>query len=392
MEKDKKFLKRSIRLTNTKWITRFLLPVSLILLIPTFSFGSQELKILINGSQFDAEAKLIDNTVYVPIRDISRALGATIEWDGPNNTVSVAKSNNDSLIPEILKNVSPSVVGVIGNLKEEYSSKYKESIVHGTGVIIKPNGEILTNAHVVKDMDRIVVVLADGSGYEARLKYIDEESDLALIIIDKTDLTSAKLGKQEDIIIGKTVIAIGTPVSFSLRNSASTGIISGINRGIGSTYRLIQTDAAINPGNSGGPLVNLNGEVIGVNSSKFAGSGIEGLGFSIPVDTVNYVLKHFNDFGKVRRPSLGVSFEEDWAARVGLPSNNGLIIIMLEKNPSKQQNLKEGDVLLAINGESVNTIVDYNEVLKKYLPNDTVTLKVRKGGIVENVSATLGEK
>jgi serine protease Do len=236
---------------------------------------------------------------------------------------------NDELVPGVLKSVSSCVVGIIGNQKEDsgYSaSKYSEEIVHGTGVIIKSNGEILTNAHVVKSMDKIVVVLSDGSGYEATLKCIDEDTDLALIKINKSNLNTARFGKEEDIVIGRTVLAIGTPVSLSLRNSASIGIISGINRGIGSPYSLIQTDAAINPGNSGGPLVNLKGEVIGINSSKFAAPGIEGLGFSIPLNTINYVLKQFEINGKVKRPYLGANFEEDWAARVGLPTNSGLRI------------------------------------------------------------------
>jgi len=128
-----------------------------------------------------------------------------------NNTISITNNNND-LIPDIVKAIGPTVVGIIGNTKSDKSTA--EGLALGTGVIIKSGGEILTNAHVVKDMSRIVVVLTDGSGYDARIKYIDEASDLAVIKIDKILLTAAKLGKLQNIIIGKTAIAIGTPMSF----------------------------------------------------------------------------------------------------------------------------------------------------------------------------------
>lgn len=379
-------------------ITVFLV-TTFVLLSTIFSFtafGNTKLRIFVNGEELISDAKIINDRVYLPARAVSEALGAEVAWDGANRTVSVTMTGSgDSLLPEVIKSVSPSVVGVIGNLKEDstYSaSKYSENIVHGTGVVIKSNGEILTNAHVVKDMDNIVVVLSDGSGYEAKLKCIDEESDLAVVKINKLGLKPASFGKMEDIIIGKTVIAIGTPVSFSLRNSASIGIVSGINRSIDSSYRLIQTDAAINPGNSGGPLVNLEGEVIGINSSKFAGSGIEGLGFSIPVGTVNYVLDHFEKYGRVIRPKLGVVFEEDWAARVGLPTNSGLRIIEVnDRSAAKQYGLKVDDIVLAINNININTLVDYNEEMKKYLPKDKINLKVSRGGVKTYINVVLGE-
>lgn len=347
-------------------------------------FGStNKLRIFVNGSELDSEATVISDRVYVPTRAVSEALGAKVDWDGDKKIVNISMSNGDNIVSEVVKSVSPSVVGVIGNLKEEVQSdtKYSEEIIHGTGVIIKANGEILTNAHVVKYMERIVVVLSDGNGYEASLSCIDEETDLALIKINKFGLKPIRFARQEDIIIGKTAIAIGTPVSFSLRNSASIGIISGINRSIDSSYRLIQTDAAINPGNSGGPLVNLNGEVVGINSSKFAQQGIEGMGFSIPVGTIIYVLNQFENTGKVIRPKLGASFEEDWAARVGLPTNNGLNIIGIVKDSAAEKSgLKIGDVLMSINSSNINTLVDYNEEMKKYMPGSRIKLIISRNG------------
>lgn len=331
---------------------------------------------------------MVNNRVFIPLRAVSEALGAKVDWNGNEYTAEVALKSNDELVPEIIESVSYSVVGIIGNIKESYYSfnnKYQENIVHGTGVIISSDGQILTNAHVINSMENIVVVLSDGNGYEATIVCIDEESDLALIKIEKSGLKPATFAKSEDIVIGKTVIAIGTPISFSLRNSASMGIISGVNRNINSFYNLIQTDAAINPGNSGGPLVNLEGKVIGINSSKFIGNGIEGMGFSIPIDTVEYVLEHFEKYGKVIRPSLGVKFEEDWAARVGLPSNNGLKIIYAQNNSI----LKVDDILLSINDTKINSLVEFNEEMKKYKPQDKVKLKIKRNGIINNLDVVL---
>ena len=304
---------------------------------------------------------------------------------------------DDEMIPRVNKTVSPWVAGIIGTKKNMedsiYSNNYSEDIIHGTGVIIKSNGEILTNAHVVKNMDNIIVILSDGSGYEAALKCIDEESDLATVKIKKTGLTTAKFGNPDDIEIGRTVIAIGNPISISLMNSASIGIISGVNRGIDSYYKLIQTDAAINPGNSGGPLVNLKGEVIGINSNKFVGNGVEGLGFSIPINTVNYVIGQFDKFGRVIRPYTGASFEEGWAAKIGLPSQDGLRITAVENNsPAELAGLKANDILYEVNNIKINSIVDFNEEMKKYLPGISIKLKIERDSEVQFINVQLGEK
>ncbi len=356
----------------------------------TASYAASNIQIKANGKIIEAPAQEVGGQLYVPVKSLANVLGIETSYDQDKALLTLGQINNDQIVPEILKNVSPSVVGVIGNLKNEngYSSKYADSIAHGTGLILNSNGEILTNAHVVSDMETIVVVLSDGTGYEDSIKCIDEPCDLALLKINKSGLKAAKFGKQEDIITGKTVIAIGTPVSFSLRNSASLGVISGINRAIDSDYRLIQTDAAINPGNSGGPLVNMKGEVIGINSSKFAGTFIEGLGFSIPVDTINYVLDHFRKYGKVRRPVLGAEFEEDWAATIGLPTINGLTVTNVEKNSGLQKN----DILYAINSESVSSIVDFHEVMKQYLPGDTVKLEIKRNDKIQELKIKLGEQ
>ncbi len=287
--------------------------------------------------------------------------------------------SSDTSASAIIKKLSPSVVGIIGKIKQESPdwSEYSDNLVSGSGVIYKAEGYIITNAHVVTDMEKIVVILSNGKSYLARLKAIDEKSDLALIKIDKGGLTPAKFGDVSKISVGDPVIAIGTPLSFSLLNTATKGIISGMNRPLDGDYKFIQSDAAINGGNSGGPLVNMNGEVIGINSAKYSGFGVEGLAFSIPADTVKYIVGQFEKYGRVRRPYIGAEFSEGVAARYGLPSDEGLSITSVtEGSNAEKAGLQVEDILTAVDGKSVYNIVDYNELLKKYLPGDSAVLTV----------------
>ena len=260
----------------------------------------------------------------------------------------------------------------------------------GSGVIIKTGGEILTNAHVVKNMNMILVVMNDGKGYEAQLKYIDEDTDLAVVKIKKIGLPVVKFANSEDIVVGKQVIAIGTPITFSLRNSATVGHISGLNRSVGEPYRLVQTDTAITHGNSGGALINMNGELVGITSSGYSGTNTN---FAVPVDTVKYVLNQFELYGKVRHISFGAEFQEDWLAELGVPSEAGLTIKGLEKSsPLAKASFKTGDVLVSVDDVAINSIVELNELMKNYLPGDTVKVGVKTNGEIKYADIVLDEK
>ncbi len=296
-----------------------------------------------------------------------------------------------SIIPDVIKKVSPSVVAIIGKPADEESSN-RFSLAHGTGVIVKSDGWIVTNAHVVKDMDRIVVVTADGKEYAGTRKQIDVTSDLALVKINAKGLKPATIAPSPlKIQVGESVIAIGTPVSFSLRNTATVGVISGMNRSVSSDYNLLQTDAAINPGNSGGPLVNLKGEVVGINSMKFVDVDIDSLGFAIPADTVQYVLEHFYKYGKVKRPSLGLELEESWSAVVGLPTEEPMTIMAVSSGNATNAGINAGDQLYSLNGKQVATVVELNELLKAYLPGQTVTVTLLSDGDLVNRKLVLSE-
>ena len=347
----------------------------------------------VNGTQIDTDAVIIDDKTYVPLRGVFEAAGAEVSWNEETQTAGINISNSlsdDELIPSVIESVSPSVVGIIGRGKTESYYGSQEGIMSGSGVIIKTGGEILTNAHVVKNMNTILVVMNDGKGYEAQLKYIDEDTDLAIVKIKKIGLPVVKFANSEDIVVGKQVIAIGTPITFSLRNSATVGHISGLNRSVGEPYRLVQTDTAITHGNSCGALINMNGELVGITSSGYSGTNTN---FAVPVDTVKYVLNQFELYGKVRHISFGAEFQEDWLAELGVPSEAGLTIKGLEKSsPLAKASFKTGDVLVSVDDVAINSIVELNELMKNYLPGDTVKVGVKTNGEIKYADIVLDEK
>ena len=361
------------------------------LLLPQTAMAAPNVEV--NGTQIDTDAVIIDDKTYVPLRGVFEAAGAEVSWNEEKQTAGINISNSlsdDELIPSVIESVSPSVVGIIGRGKTESYYGSQEGIMSGSGVIIKTGGEILTNAHVVKNMNTILVVMNEGKGYEAQLKYIDEDTDLAVVKIKKIGLPVVKFANSEDIVVGKQVIAIGTPITFSLRNSATVGHISGLNRSVGEPYRLVQTDTAITHGNSGGALINMNGELVGITSSGYSGTNTN---FAVPVDTVKYVLNQFELYGKVRHISFGAEFQEDWLAELGVPSEAGLTIKGLEKSsPLAKASFKNGDVLVSVDDVAINSIVELNELMKNYLPGDTVKVGVKTNGEIKYADIVLDEK
>ncbi len=340
------------------------------------------------GGSSSLEAKIINGEVYVKASSLVAELGGTGEYDAKTKTYAYTPK---SVIPDVIKQVSPSVVAIIGK-PDDAQADNRFSLAHGTGVVVKSDGWIVTNAHVVKDMKKIVVVTADGKEYEGTRKQIDEKSDLALVKVNKTGLKPATFAKSPlKLEVGETAIAIGTPVSFSLRNTATVGVISGMNRSISSDYNLIQTDAAINPGNSGGPLINLKGEVIGINSMKFVDVDIDSIGFAIPADTVQYVLNQFYKYGKVKRASLGVELEESWSAVVGLPSEEPMTVQSVTSANAKKAGIRPGDQIFSVSGKQVYSEVELTELLKAYLPGDTVKVEVLSDGDLVTRSLVLSE-
>ena len=270
----------------------------------------------------------------------------------------------------------------------------------GSGVIISQDGYILTNNHVVQEADEIRVVTMDNKEFTAKLIGRDEKTDVAVVKIDDENLPYAKLGDSDKIRVGQIVMAIGNPFSKELQLTVTEGIISAKGRsniGLSSYEDFIQTTAAINPGNSGGALVNLKGEVIGVNTAIVSRSGdFNGIGFAIPVNMARRVMDMLIDKGYVVRGYLGVvpqTVDEEMALALGLDESQGALIASVEPGtPAEKAGLKEQDVVLEIDGRKVNDDNDFRLRVAEHNPGDKVKLKVVRNGDIKNITVTLTER
>lgn len=268
----------------------------------------------------------------------------------------------------------------------------------GTGVIVDAKGGfILTNNHVIGDADNIEVRLSDGRKIKAELIGKDERSDLAVVKIKADNLVAAKLGDSETLKIGEWVVAAGNP--FGLDNTITAGIVSAKGRSImgGGQYEdFIQTDAAINPGNSGGPLVNLTGEVVGINTAIFSRSGgYMGIGFAIPANMAKMVMQSLISDGKVVRGWLGVGIQnlsEDLAKSFNYKSTDGALVGHVEiGGPAGKAGLKQGDIITALNGESVKDINQLRNKIAGFKPGTDVGIEYLRDGKSRSVSLKVGE-
>jgi serine protease Do len=285
--------------------------------------------------------------------------------------------------------------------------RYREQIPSmGSGFIISKAGYVLTNNHVVQGADKITVILPDGRSFSGRILGAHPQYDLAIVKIDGKNLPVAPLGDSSDLLVGEWAIAIGNPFGFLLNDTQPTvtaGVISATHRDIksqsasGAIYKnMIQTDAAINPGNSGGPLVNANGEVIGVNTFIFTKSGgSEGIGFAIPIDAAKRVVDELIRYGKVRNVWIGV---RTWdltpyvAERLGTTDRNGMYVAEIERgSPADKAGVRVGDIIRKVNGTPVS---DSNEAYRAIFGanvGDTITLTVERDGAQETLRLVLEE-
>ncbi|WP_420800427.1 S1C family serine protease [Paenibacillus piscarius] len=364
--------------------SRLVLPGILVLLL-----GFADTPSVVQGAAAQ-EAKAVfagqDSSMVVNVMNAGQAAQARPVKDKP------VKPAADP-VPQIIRTVSPSVVGIIGkNGGETGGPDDRYNLTHGSGIIVRADGWIMTNAHVMAGLTNAVVVTSDGTSYNITDTYMDEFSDLALVRIKAKSLKPVTFARSAaELQVGEKVIAIGTPISFSLRNSATVGVISGLNRSVEAAYRLIQSDTAINPGNSGGPLVSMKGEVLGINSLKFAAVGVENMGFSIPAETVKYIMNQLLAYGEVRRPSLGVELEESWPAIVGLPGQEPLTVTKVLTADARKAGIVAGDALYSIDGHRVTALVDVNELFKRYKPGAKVKLLMQSDGDIVIRSLVLGQ-
>lgn len=315
-------------------------------------------------------------------------------------------------IANIYEKVSPSIVGISNIVK--YTSYYNtfgfgsrnnnEQEVEqssGSGVIYSSDGYIVTNYHVIEKADRLVVALADGSTEEATVIGYDARTDLALLKINRSNLTAANFGSSATLRVGDYAMAIGNPGGETFSRSQTCGTISGLDRIVstseGLQLSMIQTDAAINPGNSGGALVNSKGEVIGINTVKISSTAYEGMGFAIPVNTMQEIVAQLKEYHKVLRPALGVHMLRDldsaFASYNKLSVSQGVLVSPTEKGGAAKAGIENYDIITAIDGEAITSSTELQNKVFSYNIGDTVTVTVYRYTLDKSfdVKVVLGE-
>lgn len=300
-------------------------------------------------------------------------------------------------IIDVIEEVMPAVVGVSRQvLITRFGEESLEPAESGSGVIISSDGYIITNHHVIEGADNISVLLPDKGRYDAQLVGEDTLTDLALLQIDETGLTAMPLGDSNQLKVGETVAAIGNPLGY-FQQTVTAGIISAVDRqvrfpGSDFAYSFVQTDALVNPGNSGGPLVNLDGEIIGINTAKISLMGVEGIGLSIPSNTVERVVDDLLEHGRVIRPHLGVVID-DWPLYSNKEPDKGVLILdIAPDSPAEEVGLQAGDVIVAMDDREVQYIAQLFDRLLDYYPGDNTVVSYYRDGEKSEVEVVLGER
>jgi Do/DeqQ family serine protease len=335
---------------------------------------------------------------------------------GAPRPVSAHEFSRETAVVRAVRDVSPAVVNISSAVQvrkrtspfsgfgmnpffEEFFKDFfdprlerrREYTSLGSGVIIDgKKGLILTNAHVIQKTGTIKVVLEDEREFEARIVGADPDSDLAVLKIDSDkQLPAIKMGSSDDLMIGETVIAIGNPFGFS--HTVTTGVISAIDRSIRADDRVyhnfIQIDASINPGNSGGPLLNINGDLVGINTAIYAKA--QGIGFAIPISKAHKIISDLIQYGEVIQAWIGItvqSIDEKLARYLKIPAKKGVIVTSVEPaSPAQKAGIQEGDIILAVGGKKLNSIGDYQTVAKGLAAGNTIEARIWRDGQKQTV-------
>lgn len=320
---------------------------------------------------------------------------------GEGGKIEIVGSEEDIII-HAYNTVAPSVVHITSTIFRE--NIFMEVFPHegvGSGVIVSSDGYILTNNHVIEDAESIEVILPDGKEYEASLVGADPRSDLAVVKIDAEGekLKVASLGDSDSLKVGMRAMAIGNP--FRLDRTITVGVVSALNRTLrtGDGYiilHVIQTDASINPGNSGGPLINSQGEVIGINTAIFSTTGgSQGVGFAVPINTAKRVMKELIEKGRVSYPWMGISgrtLTEEIRESLDLKVSEGVLIAkVVPGSPADEAGLKKNDVITHIDGQKVNSIEGLIEHLLEHEVGDEMEVNYVRENEERSVKIILGE-
>ena len=359
--------------------------------------------------------KIIGETNSKSTVQTSTATGTT------SNLVSLSNYSNTAVFAA--NKILPSIVGIEVTYTATSNSIFSfgapqtsTATATGSGIIISDDGYILTNNHVVdtsssnssysyydiSDATSVKVKLnsgtyGDDATYDAKIVGKDSQTDLAVLKIDKTGLTAAEFADSDSVKVGEFAMAVGNPLD--LGTSITCGVVSALNRKVqdsdgNTTYTCIQTDAAINSGNSGGALVNSQGQVIGINTLKVASTGVEGIGFAIPINSTTDIIDQLKTNQKVKRPYIGISgrdLDDDTAKRYNLVK--GVYVVSVDEySAAEKAGLKTGDVIVGIDDKSISTMNELNEIKNTHSIGDTVKLKINRDGQEKEISLTLGEQ
>lgn len=356
--------------------------------------------------------KLIGNDALPTVQTstpTSNATGSTA------NLISLSNYSNTAVFAA--NKILPSIVGIevtyttkINSLFGFGGSTTSEAKATGSGIIISEDGYIVTNNHVIdtsssnssysyytiSDATSVKVKLYGSDElYDAEIVGQDSQTDLAVLKIDKSGLTAAEFADSDEAIVGEFAMAVGSPLG--LDTTVTTGIISAVDREVesdGTTYVCIQTDAAINSGNSGGALVNSDGKVIGINTLKLSGSGVEGIGFAIPINSTQDVIDDLIEYKKVLRPYIGIggiNLDENTVKQYKLPCLGVYIKSVEDFSPAEKAGLQPGDIITHADGKEISNMDELNEIKNTHKIGDTMTLKINRNGNVKDVTVTLDE-
>ena len=348
----------------------------------------------------------------------STSSSSSIDYNNVNTNL-ISLSNFSDTGVSVAQKVLPSVVGISVqySVNSIFSTASSTATAEGSGVIISTDGYILTNNHVInssssssssnssssyelgKATSISVYLYNDETAYQAKVIGTDDQTDLAVIKIDKTDLTAAELGDSSTVQVGEWCMAIGNPLG--MKSSVTTGSISALNREItdsdGKTYTLIQTDAAINSGNSGGALVNSNGQIIGINTLKASGTGVEGLGFAIPINSTKSITSDLIKYNKVKRPYIGITGSDITDTTIKQNPTANLVVgayvrSVSEYSPAEKAGIKVGDIIIKADNQTIKTMNELNTIKNKHNIGDTITLTIMRDGAEKTVDITLLEQ
>ena len=344
--------------------------------------------------------------------NLSNTQSSNSKTTGTVDQVSLSNYSDTSVYAA--NKILPSIVGIkieynVTSMFSMFGNKQSSTATAtGSGIIISDDGYILTNNHVVSSSESdsyyqvseatkvTVTLFNDETEYEAKIVGTDDQTDLAVIKIEKTGLTKAEFADSDSIKVGEFAMAVGSPLG--LQSTITCGVISAVNRDVtdsdGKTYNLIQTDAAINAGNSGGALVNSEGKVVGVNTLKLTGDNVEGMGFAIPINSTTDITSQLIQYSKVKRPYIGIT-GMDLNAETAKKNNlaEGIYVKAVDDfSAAEKAGIKTGDVIVKADGQDAKTMDELNKIKNSHNIGDEIKITVNRGGQEKELTLTLGEQ